>query len=189
MDEIFNDQASELSMKEKELMAEGLTRLEIVDDALPETQANNEIHEIHPVLSTKTQRNNRNDQEDEEEINTSRQDKKKSTEYNNMLDRKAFRMMRKYFKSTFENFAAPFQYKTKVRIFSPEEMDNLVFQYIKREFDCLSEFMTANDLPQIIYGLKQIILSDRYNKGERVILGINFDLIRSLFNKYSKRNL
>ena len=98
--------------------------------------------------------------------------KNKSTEYNNILHRKIFRMMRKYFKSTFENFAAPFQYKTKIKTMNPEEMDSLVFQYIKREFDILSEFITASEIPMIILGLKQIILSDRYNKWDRATSGI-----------------
>ena len=187
IDEVSIGNEVDLSMKDKELIAMGLPRLETIDDADPDAHTNNEINRIPPQLSTWTQSiNYRNDQEDEEAINTVRQNRKKYTEFNNMLNRKAFRMMRKYFKTSFENFGAPFQYKVKVRIMSPEEMDNLVFQYIKREFDVLSEFINANDLPQIILGLKQIILSDRFNKEERVILGINFELIRTLFNKCTK---
>jgi hypothetical protein len=170
IDELCFDPATELSMKEKELMAEGLPILKITDDNEHDIKVNQENNELPPILSTKTHSiNHRIDEIGEEEIDTTRQDRKKSTEYNNMLERKAFRMMRKYFKSTFETFAAPFQYKTRVKTMNPEEMDTLVFQYIKREFEVLSDFMTANDLPHIILGIKQIILSDRFNKGERVI--------------------
>ena len=138
-------------------MLEGLPRLEIIDDTEHDVHTNHETHENHLISYTRTHSlNSRIEDVGEEEIDTTRQDKKKSTEYNNILTRKLFRMLRKYFKSTFENFAAPFQYKTKIKIMNPEEMDTLVFQYIKREFDILSEYFTASDLPMLILGLKQI---------------------------------
>ena len=118
------DPAAMLSMKEKELMLEGLPRLEIIDDTEHDVHTNHETHENHLISYTRTQSlNSRIEDVGEEEIDTTRQDKKKSTEYNNILTRKLFRMLRKYFKSTFENFAAPFQYKTKIKIMNPEEMD------------------------------------------------------------------
>lgn len=68
-------------------------------------------------------------------------------------------------------------------------MDQLVLSYMKVEFDFLIGLLAANELIQMITCLKRIILSDRFNKGERVTTRIDFTTTRNLFNKYSTRAL
>jgi len=183
---------AKLSPKEKELIEDGLPLLKLDED---EHQVFSDLREesrnLHHDVATLCHSNDDNKHNDnsEEIITTNAQSKKKSTEFNNMLERKAFRMMRKYYKSTFESFAAPFQYKKNVRIMNPEEMDSLVAKYMKIELNFLADLLAANEMFQMVTCLKRIILSDRYNKCERVTKDLDFTTTRNLFNKYCTRSL
>lgn len=188
-----NDCGNELSQKEKELLVEGLPILQIDDDVetFHEPGSNScTQHQDKTTLSESGEPSVKVTQDVEEVIDTTPvPSRKKTTEFNHLLERKTFRMLRKYYKWTFEKFATPFQYKKKVKTMSPEEMDQLVLSYMKVEFDFLIGLLAANELIQMITCLKRIILSDRFNKGERVTTRIDFTTTRNLFNKYSTRAL
>jgi hypothetical protein len=182
-----------LTDKEKELLDEGLPILTIESDL--ETFHEPEISRQIQTTEKTTQGESKDDHfkdYEEEIIDTTPnivRTRKKTTEFNHLLERKTFRMMRKYYKKSFERFASPYNYKTNVKIMNPEEMDQLVIGYMKSEFDFLLGLLAGNELMQMAVCLKRIILSDRYNKGDRVTYGIDFTTVRNLFNRYSTKAL
>ena len=187
----------ELTEREKELIEEGLPLLRLDEEEF-ETFHDINISESNQHLSqekTTLERSKEGtvkDTEEEEVIDTctvQQQTRKKSTEFNHLLERKTFRMMRKYYKNTFEQFAIPFNYKNNVKTMDPHEMDNLVGNYMREEFDFLLGMLAANEMHLMLTCLKRIILSDRFNKWERVTYGVDFTTSRNLFNKYSTKAL
>lgn len=190
----LDERLNNLSSQEKELIEEGLPILQIDEEyeTFPEPDDNSRIVLQEGTTMSECGENTRKNGETEDNNDTtpdSNRKRKKTTEFNNVLERKAFRMMRKYYKSTFEKFATPFNYKKNVKTMSPEEMDQLLCNYVKIEFDFLVSLLTGNELIQMITCLKRIILSDRYNKRERVTYGLDFTTTRNLFNKYSTNAL
>mmetsp|Transcript_7481 Transcript_7481/g.8499 ORF Transcript_7481/g.8499 Transcript_7481/m.8499 type:complete len:212 (+) Transcript_7481:602-1237(+) len=116
-----------------------------------------------------------------------KKERKKTTEFNHLLERKTFRMLRKYFKTSFEKFAEIYQYKKRIRVMPVAELDILIVEYIRKEFDFLAGLFAGNELSQIVMCLKRVILSDRYNKCEMATFNIDFTSTRKLFNKYSHK--
>ena len=75
--ELNLDSVIDFSMKEQELIEEGLPRLEIADDIEHDAHANQDTHEISQISSIRNYRLiNKNDEVCEEEIDTTRRDKK-----------------------------------------------------------------------------------------------------------------
>ena len=191
--EPFENDIESIDLKHKELMDEGLPVLQLED---VETFQWNNSHltcqrrdsSIISMSGSEMRKDTPENDEDEEMIDTkssTKRVKKKSTEERHLLERKTFRMLRKYYKSSFETFAEVYQYKSRVRIMSSEEMDQLIIEYMKNEFDFLVGMLEGNELAHMIICLKRIILSDRSQKFERVSLGLDFSTTRTLFNKYS----
>lgn len=183
-----------LTDKHKELLEEGLPELRLDDEGFttPGFNSNCQSPQREMSVDNQSQKREENFGEVEEVIDTTSnatRSRKKTTEFNNILERKVFRALRKYYKNAFETFGAPQRYKKRVKTMSPEEMDQMVLQYMKVEFDFLVGYLAGNELIQMITCLKRIILSDRYNKCERVTYGIDFTTTRNVFNKYSTKAL
>ena len=184
-----------LDHKEKELLEEGLPLLQLDDEIETvhgHTSDKNYDEKNEREITGEIEKNLPFSVENEELVNTSstmRPTRKKLTEFNHLLERKTFRMLRKYYKNTFHSFVDPKIFKKKVKTMTPQEMDQLVLSYMKTEFDFLVGLLHGNELIQMTECLKRIILSDRFNKCERVTYGMDFANTRSLFNKYSTRAL
>jgi len=189
----------EIDPKHKELLEEGLPLIPIENDEDSLTFMNStstakqgNVSEICQESSPIRDQENLVGEHQARELNPARElckggAKRKTTEFNHLLERKTFRMLRKYYKNSFEKFAAPINYKKKVKTMTTNQMDQLVNDYIQHEFDFLTRFFTGNDLAQLIICLKRIILSDRYKKAEKVVLELDFANTRDLFNKYSRK--
>ena len=101
--------------------------------------------------------------------------------------------MRKHYKDKFEEFAKPHRYKKRLKVMELDEIDVLMSQYMKLEFDRPTEFreyFKVVDLISLRKCLKEVILSDRYRKtGEKAITGLEFEPIRNLLSKYKTTHL
>lgn len=115
--------------------------------------------------------------------------KKKLTEFGYLLQRKGFRLMRKYYKEKFEEFAKSFDYKKRVKSISPNEMSHIMMKFIEAEFSKLLPILTGNEVTQLLESLKQVVFSDRSNKKEPMTKGIEFGIVRNLFGKYTQKNM
>ena len=60
----------------------------------------------------------------------------KYMEYEYLLERKAFRMMRKHYKDTFEKFAVPFRYKRRIKKMKIVEINSLFRKYMDLKVSC-----------------------------------------------------
>ena len=111
-------------------------------------------------------------------------------EANNLLERKIFRMMRKYYKSTFEGFAEPFNFKKLIRNdLTPDDLDSLIINFLKQELGVLIGCLDDNLLTLMMLCVKRIILADRSNKFYPATIGIDFSTTKNLFHKYSSKAL
>lgn len=115
--------------------------------------------------------------------------KRKLTEFGYLLQRKGFRLMRKYYKGKFEEFAKSFKnYKKKSKI-SPQEITEIVAQYAHQEFGTILPLLQQNEFEDLIHSLKIIVLSDRSNKKEPMIEGLDFSTFKNLWAKYTQKNM
>lgn len=126
---------------------------------------------------------------DVEESQDRKRKKHKTTEYFYLLERKAIRMMRRYYKESFEEFAKKYKYKQNLKRLDRPTVDKYFRDYVKIEFAANKESLDVIGSEQMIVSLETIILCDRYNKNERITDGLNFDEIRNLLNKYNSKNL
>ena len=115
--------------------------------------------------------------------------KKKLTEFNYLLQRKGFRLMRKYYKEKFESFAQTFDYKKRVKILTPGEINQIMVGFIRFEFSSILSLLAHNELEMLLESLKWVIFSDRSNKSEQMTEGIDFSIVKNLFGKYTKKNM
>mmetsp|Transcript_14111 Transcript_14111/g.15788 ORF Transcript_14111/g.15788 Transcript_14111/m.15788 type:complete len:234 (+) Transcript_14111:1701-2402(+) len=124
---------------------------------------------------------------------TQSQDKKrkkhKTTEYYYLLERKALRMMRRYYKEAFESYASKYKYKQNLKRLEKPVAEKYFYEYIEVEFARNQDTLGLIGKDTMVLALETIILCDRYNKNERVTEGLNFDQIRNLLNKYNSKNL
>ena len=127
---------------------------------------------------------------DDFESNLDRKRKKhKTTEYYYLLERKALRMMRRYFKDAFESYANKYKYKQNLKKLERSVVDEYYREYVDVEFANNQDTLLEIGKEQLVSALETIILCDRYNKKEKVIEGLDFDEIRNLLNKYNTKNL
>lgn len=124
-----------------------------------------------------------------DKMNNNNNSKKKLTEFNYLLQRKGFRLMRKYYKEKFESFAQAFNYKKRVKTISPGEINQIIAQFIQSEFSAILSLLTNNELEMLLESLKWVIFSDRSNKSEFMTQGIDFSVVKNLFGKYTKKNM
>lgn len=115
--------------------------------------------------------------------------KHKTTEFFYLLERKALRMMRRYYKEELENYASKYKYKQNLKRLEKHLADQYFREYIDIEFAKNKDTATLLGKDQLLVALQTIILCDRYNKNEKVTEGLDFDEIRSLLNKYNSKNL
>lgn len=115
--------------------------------------------------------------------------KSKTTEYYYLLERKALRMMRRYYKETFEKFAGKYKYKQNLKKLERATVDQYFREYVVIEFQRNKSTMDLIGSAQLVDSLEKIILCDRYNKNEKVTEGLDFDEVRNLLNKYNSKNL
>jgi hypothetical protein len=113
--------------------------------------------------------------------------KKKLTEFGYLLQRKGFRLMRKYYKEKFEHFAQSFDYKKRVKVISPGEMHQMITQFAHLEFGSILPVVSQAEYESLLESLKRIIFSDRSNKNEPMTKGIDFSVVRNLFGKYTQK--
>ena len=115
--------------------------------------------------------------------------KSKTTEFAYLLERKAFRMMRKYYKEKFEFEIDLADYKKRLPIMHQSELNQLVVRFMHTEFEFLSSLLTEADYARTRDALKTIILWDRYRKRESISEGLDFSPLRNVLHKYNTRNL
>jgi len=111
---------------------------------------------------------------------------KKTTEFKYLLERKALRIMRRYYKESFEKM---YKYKQRMREMTEVELENMISSFAKQELVSLESPLSPGLLNQVYHSLKIIILCDRYNKGEYVLKNLDFTLIRNVLNRYNTKNL
>jgi hypothetical protein len=115
--------------------------------------------------------------------------KHKTTEYFYLLERKALRMMRRYYKEAFEKYASKYKYKQNLKRLPKNLVDGYFKEYVILEFARNPLALDMLGCHDLVLALETIILCDRYNKGEQVTEGLDFDQIRNLLNKYNSKNL
>lgn len=115
--------------------------------------------------------------------------KKKLTEFGYLLQRKGFRLMRKYYKEKFEEFAQKFEYKKRVKQITPGELNQIWVQFILKEFATILPLLSQNEFTDLLEGMKRVVLSDRANKNELMTKNIDFNVVRNLFGKYTQKNM
>lgn len=115
--------------------------------------------------------------------------KVKTTEFAYLLERKAFRMMRKYYKEKYEFNIDLADYKKRLPTMKKHEIDALVYKFMDEEFSFLAGLLTEKDFERTKDALKTIILCDRYKKKELISEGLDFATLRNVLHKYNTRNL
>lgn len=139
------------------------------------TTSDRENHSHQKVFSVKSKSNN----------STSKRDK--TTEYYYLLERKAIRMMRRYYKEAFEQFAQKYKYKQYLKKLIRAVADKYFLEYVDHEFKNFPQTVNFFGAQSLATSLQTIILCDRYKKNEPVTEGLNFDDIRVLLNKYNTK--
>lgn len=97
--------------------------------------------------------------------------------------------MRKYYKEKFEDFAQKFDYKKRVKLISPNEVNQMLAQFIQQEFATILPVFCDEERFHLLDSLKCIVLSDRSNKREPMIQGVDFGIVRNLFGKYTQKTM
>ena len=115
--------------------------------------------------------------------------KSKTTEFSYLLERKAFRMMRKYYKEKFEFENDIDEYKKNLPLMTSNEFNTHVCKFMETEFSLITKLLSKSEYEQLRDALKTIILCDRYNKKEKISEGLNFEIFRKVLHKYNTRNL
>lgn len=115
--------------------------------------------------------------------------KHKTTEYYYLLERKAIRMMRRYYKEAFESYASKYKYKQNLKRLEKHLADKYFYEYVEVEFQRNQDTLNHIGRDEMVLALETIILCDRYNKNEKVTEGLDFVQIRNLLNKYNAKNL
>lgn len=116
--------------------------------------------------------------------------KRKTTDFAYLLERKSFRMMRKYYKEKFEFEIEDPEYKKKLPKMSTHEINTLVSDFMIQELGAiLICLFSQNDLDRIRDALKTVIFCDRYAKKEAISAGLSFVPLRNVLHKYNTRNL
>lgn len=115
---------------------------------------------------------------------------RKTTDFAYLLERKSFRMMRKYYKEKFEFDIEDPEYKKKLPKMSTQEINDMVSDFMQKELGSyLISLLTDNDAGRIRDALKTIIFCDRHRKKEDISEGLDFVPLRNVLHKYNTRNL
>lgn len=115
--------------------------------------------------------------------------KRKLTEFGYLLQRKGFRLMRKYYKEKFEDFAASFDYKKRIKVITPNEINAVVMKFIEVEFKMFLSILDSHEISLLREAMLKVVLSDRSKKKEPMTKGLDFAVVRNLFGKYTQKNM
>lgn len=132
-------------------------------------------HQHQKVFSVKSKSNNSTNKRD------------KTTEYYYLLERKAIRMMRRYYKEAFEQFAQKYKYKQYLKKLIRAVADKYFLEYVDHEFKNFPQTVNFFGAQCLATSLQTLILCDRYKKNEPVTEGLDFEEIRMLLNKYNSK--
>ena len=114
-------------------------------------------------------------------------DGRKTTEFRYLLERKALRMMRRYYKEKFEGM---FQYKNRMKEMTAGELTDMMAQFLGAELKPFPRgLLSPGQIVSLNESLKVVILCDRYNKGEAVVAQLDLSLIRNVLNRYNTENM
>ena len=117
-----------------------------------------QIDNIDTFVETKEVSVSQKETGEEERENSNKKPKKgKTTEFAYLLERKSFRMMRKYYKEKFEDEIEDSEYKKKLPTMSCEDINILVNRFLDQEVGSLISFLTSNDYERTRDALKTII--------------------------------
>lgn len=103
---------------------------------------------------------------------------KKLTEFAYLLQRKGFRLMRKYYKDKFENFAEEYEFKTKAKLMTLSEINGIMIKFIHTEFSNSHSLLTEDELNLLVHSAKWLIFSDRSHKKEQILQGLDFSVVK-----------
>lgn len=117
----------------------------------------------------------------------SHKNKDKTTEYHYLLERKAIRMMRRYYKETFETYANQYKFKQKMKSITSKLSSKYFLEYVELEFKDYPNTMKYLQPDYISEKIQELILWDRYKKGEDLTKGLYFDEIRQLLTKFNHK--
>ena len=103
---------------------------------------------------------------------------KKLTEFAYLLQRKGFRLMRKYYKDKFENFAEEFEFKVRSKFMTLSEINSIMMKFIHAEMKDSYSSLLESELDLLINSAKCLILSDRSHKKEKINEGLDFSVVK-----------
>ena len=90
--------------------------------------------------------------------------KHKTTEFQYLLERKAFRMMKKYYKDQFEEFASKYKFKRRVKTLDRETSKGYFKEFVQLKLKNVVDIFESLDIDNLVASLESIVLCDRYNK-------------------------
>jgi hypothetical protein len=151
-----------------------------------QTTSNQSMHEEEYTESSKVTQNKVFSIRTSTRHNSNRE---KTTEYFYLLERKAIRMMRRYYKDAFELYANRYKYKQNMKNLPRHIVDKYFLEYVQEEFKAFPQILDHLGLENLWVSLETIILCDRYKKSEPLTKGLRFEEIRLLLNKYSSKLL
>lgn len=177
----------DISVSEKlsEAVIQSLPDIEIYEQSSPQKETNSYTksviwNETKPTID---------EVDNEDVVHNSKTTKKKLTEFGYLLQRKGFRLMRKYYKEKFDTFAERFNYKKRVKVITPNEINHIIMDFLQTEFSTILPIINEDEVIELMNSLKLIILSDRSNKKEPMISGMDFSVVRNVFGKYTQKNM
>ncbi|CAI2373170.1 unnamed protein product [Moneuplotes crassus] len=128
-------------------------------------------------------------QDPSEKPSKKKANKRKSTDFGYLLERKSFRMMRKYYKDKFQQNIGDIEYKRLSKM-TTDEINIIMSSFMENELgSILICLLSEDDHDRIRDALKTIIFCDRYQKKEAISEGLNFSILRNVLHKYNTRNL
>ena len=114
---------------------------------------------------------------------------RKASDFAYLMQRKCLRMMRRYYKDKFENFGLFENYQSEMRSITIEDFERRLWTFMENEFSYALEYEAFCKFINLLETLKTLILSDRYNKNEPIIEGLDFEVVRQTLYNFNTRNL
>lgn len=175
-----------LSDNMSEAVIQSFSDIEIYEHPSPQIET---FSNMKSVIGNDTKPTIDESEQNKNVVHNSKTTKKKLTEFGYLLQRKGFRLMRKYYKEKFETFAEKFNYKKRVKVITPNEINHIIMGFLQTEFSTILPIINEDEILGLLNSLKRIILSDRSKKNEPMISGMDFSVVRNLFGKYTQKNM
>ena len=113
---------------------------------------------------------------------------KKLTEFAYLLQRKGFRLMRKYYKDKFENFAEEYEFKAKAKLMTLSEINVIMINFIHTEFSNSHSLLSEDEFNLLLHAAKCLIFSDRSHKKRANSARMRFFYCEITFLQSTQRN-